>query len=845
MKMFEKTFQHYHQILDDLTSRIVKTSTIFKMNIENSDAVIEVKIAEAQRKFEKDYKEASENHKASLEAYEKEVEKNLSSFDSRLDDESNRLIQHYEKLFQSKTESLVMTESAYEKAKSEVDSNTKKTHDDITAIVNENNEILRKHRAKMMETLVEDDQQINELQNQVDKKLAEQQAIAPDLEKQWRQREEELMNRFQIGDHEYQSTKENALSTLESTETQLNKYKLMIQDIQRINEEQYSAAIEEFEKKLKDIIERRNGEIEGPSKERKEKYKAKIAQLRESLDFLEQQSKNDQKALKDKMANKAESHQERLKNIDENHKKVVSKIIQETNDVKKEIEDRKIEWEIERKNVIDGYKQDLVEIQQKADKEQKYYDMKYDTLRQELHHVLQENQKILNKSSDGQSEFTLLELKHQEEEAQLSARLAEQFQAKVNERIKAQMSELKQKHNQERDKIIAEINSARNNEAILQTKYNEANDSLNELERSPSTIISGFTSSRFLEAQTEKWREAFFVDCKLLKEEEANALKALDNTKIEFKEAVQKTIVLKEKLTSAAAFYATAVEESRGKNEEELKEMKDMLLQKEKEIADLERQFEENEKELHKRTRQIEQAEDKLSTLRNQLANEKTKIQEKLKKEYQPIIKQEQRKAEMMVNEIEKLRNELELAIEFTQNDLFVVEASNTAMAEGLQKETEHMVNSLKEQIAVELRKKEEEHSEKLAAIEAGLLNDINIQSTNFALEEHNVKTEYEKKVEEQRKYQTGEISKLNDECMNLITINSEKKEQIVNLGNRQCSVCPVLERSIKKFEKQMIQMQEEVRELTLDDQNKTEMYNTFHRGMRKALPPLTKQAIT
>ena len=386
------------------------------------------------------------------------------------------------------------------------------------------------------------------------------------------------------------------------------------------------------------------------------------------------------------------------------------------------------------------------------------------------------------------------------------------------------MAELRRKHEKEREVLLTEAQKLEQKEKELQQKLDEETKKANEIAPENNPVQQIVSAPGFIDAQIDKWRESYFVETKNLKHEEAEALKHLDHCKVEFKEAVARTVNLRNQLKESTIKYEEALEKARAKGGEELEELRLIVEEKEKEIFELEKQFDENEQEVRKRIQMIDEAEDKLTKLRTKLAEEKSKIKEVIKKEYQPLINQEQRRSEVMVSELEKLRNELELSVEYLKHDLLGIETSNAAMEEDLKSETEKIIQDLQNELRQKYEKIEEEFISKMTQIEIDKQNQVNDEIAKLEDEVNEIKIEKENFIQKDQEQYKEKIEVLNNECIEILTLNSEKQELIRQLKEKKCDMCPILDKNLKKLEKAIVKMQIQDRDLALDGQNKRDM---------------------
>lgn len=843
LKMYQKTFEHYHHVLDELTSQIVKITMSLNAIKENSSTGFENQLSELKQQFEAEYEKIRENHNKQLEELNQKMDQKINGIGSKIGDEDQRLTQHYEKILKSKTESLQMTESAYEKAKNEVDETTSSAKKEIDSIVTKNNEILKEYNKSVMSNLVDEEKKVKELEEKVETITTELNKIAPIFNKKWEEREKELLTKFKEEDDQFALKKLEKDSLLRSTEKQIEEYNQAMNNIQSESQDTIEKSKNELEKKLQEKIQNRQNQIDQEVKLRKEKYKAKIRLLKESLQKLNKQSKTDEDAMKGRIQDKLDSHQDRIKKIKDDQTAFLLNIQKEINDTKEEYEKVKIEWEEERNKIENSSKEELAEIQNKIENSNKYFELKFEALRKELHHVLQDNAKIFNMIAKDNDDLLSLKLKHKEEEAEFSSKIQQKMKTESDLKIQQKIEELKAKHSAEREKLKLEIQTAGESESGLELKYKNA---LNESKSQPDRIFNQFSKSDIFEEMNEKesnkWNKTEFLEgLKDLKNEEKIALEQLFQSRDEFKEAVDKALVLHEKLTETSKFYKEEVEKAKEKNEEQLNDLRQTIGEKQKELKELEFQFDENEKELNKKARLVEKAEDRLNDLRKKLSKEKDLIRQKIISDYQPLISKELEKSQLMVREITEITENLQNSINWKKHELELIEASNNAMIEGIRKETSEKVELFKEKLDEDLRESEAVFIDDLIKKEEELMKNVNEKMASFKLEEDRIEQELKDKLMDQQEFHKSQIDSLNEDYMKIVNKNCEKKEKISQLSNAECQNCFVLKKSIKKIEKQLITMQEEERDLTLADKNHNETYKTFNNNLRKTLPPLRK----
>lgn len=839
--MFEKTFAFYDQALTDLNKKVVKISSSFQTMTQNNETEVEAQLEELNRIFQIEYQEMLTSGQEAIDAYREKVEKSLASLTTRLDEEDQSVTEHYEQIYQSKVDSLKMTEAAYLQAKTNSDESTLSTKKEVEIVIANNNDILKKHNDSVMSTLVETEQQVKDLQRKVDEVNAKYKILVPEYENKWKQRQAELLAQFEQSDKEYQRNKESSLQQLAEVEQQMKEYNSIIKESQDQNINAIEQASIDLEAKLTNILEQRQHLIDEPSQKLKKQYKTKVNKLKENLKNIEAQAKAEEDAVLSRIQDKAQSHQEKMKQLKEEHEEFVKNITKEREEIKNNTIQLRIDWKKEKEKVSHDYKQEIIEVQQSCDKEDKYFQTKHAALTEELNRVREENKQLLSTISENEKEINEQKDKNLKDEEELTVTLAEQMKAEADERVKNRMTELRSKHQAERNKLMEEMKTAKQNEVQLQEKYQDA---IQASQEDQNRIVSINASKDLIQAKTNDWRKNFFISCKSLKDEEAKALKILEKAKLEFKESLERTFELREKLKKISDFYNSQIDTAQGKTEEELKELLQVLLSKEKEVNELERQINENQKELLRKTRQVEQAEDKINNLRRQLEQEKEKIKEQIQKDFKPLFENEKQKKDEWIEQIDNLRLELEYQVEYTQQCISLVDASNAAMQDGLRKESEQMVVRLKEQLLPELRKTESDVSDQLSIEEENIQQKCSDEVNSFSGIEKEADEKYEKKLNKLKAQHQKEVGILNDECMAILSSNYQKKEKYNQLNRLECEMCPRLKRSIKQLENQMIEYQEKARDLKLDDQNKKESYQKFHSYTLKSppLPPLSNE---
>ena len=180
------------------------------------------------------------------------------------------------------------------------------------------------------------------------------------------------------------------------------------------------------------------------------------------------------------------------------------------------------------------------------------------------------------------------------------------------------------------------------------------------------------------------------------------------------------------------------------------------------------------------------------------------------------------------MSDLQKLRHDLELSIEYMQNDLFLVETSNSAMEDGLRKETLGLVLQLKSSLKEQYNNKEDEYRREKSNAEIGELNKLSQMEKQYAKLENDEIEKFKESKENLQVFYKGLISEINDKCIEIISQNSEIKSKINYFQNKTCEQCPVLSKHMKKLENSIVSLQSELKDVNLDDQNKQELYQTF-----------------
>ncbi|OHT11543.1 hypothetical protein TRFO_18996 [Tritrichomonas foetus] len=847
---FNNFFHAINSKLDDLTTKIVDIKIRFSRIVDSN----ENEMHDELQKYVKDGDKAIENkekeNKQNIMELCNQVENNINELKIKLESEENRVNIHYNKILDSKLENIVMTENAIQRSKGEQEEIVMRNNEEMNSLHYRNNESLKIYTDKVYSSIMRDEEKVRELENKVEILAQDYKKIAPEMKVE--ERRKELNKRFEQSDHEFHTKNDSLLKEIEILSRQIIEHESILKDLIWEQKNSVFTNLENKENELKNMIEERKSFILKAEKEKIDFYKKKIKRLKDNLKQMNSNMVLDADNMKLRMNDKQNIHKERTEKLESDQKLFIKKYQEDTEEINDKIKETKKEWEQERDDVIKEYQSELNEVDGKLEKEEKYFVAKCEAIRNELTNIINENKNAMKRdvnenNNDNEKEnydiidgYVGVEEKYKASEKELGKKLNMTLKNISDNTIQKKLLDLKNKHKKEREKLLQEISTSKVDENQLLKEENDIQKGVIP-SASGSRIQSSFQTERFIDAKIDKWREDYLVDCKHLKKEEATTLKSLEKTKIEFGIAVKKTMELKRKIAESTEFYVKASEQINSTNTEEIQELRHTLIEKEKEIAFLEKQYEENERELRRHTRQIEQSEDKIASLRTRLAEEKVKIKVKIKDEYQPQIFQERRRKEVMINEIEKFRNELELQIEYIQHEIYMVETSNAAMEEELRKETEELVQNMKIPIHEELQNTEIQSQDEFDRIELELLSKVNDDQNNFIIEEKRLREQYEERIFLFQEEQKHNIMVINDYCMVKISENSIKKKKIDELENIKCERCPTFDINIKKLEKRMIDMQETWKSLELNNNHKIETVKRFRStvGGRTILPKL------
>ena len=454
-----------------------------------------------------------------------------------------------------------------------------------------------------------------------------------------------------------------------------------------------------------------------------------------------------------------------------------------------------------------------------------------------------QNEEITQKENENETNTPLSERNNNASNSSRSNSDAQQSPEKQNTPTNSKifMDQI-ESNSSEKDKKLTRVPSSTVKQLTVITEFLPQNEAEGEKPKEKAVskkkagkLAPSYATQEFLDSQIDKWREDYLIDTKNLKQEEAIALKKLEESKQEFQQAVQHMNVLRDKLAQTTKEYSEAIKQSETENEEELMKLKSVIEEKEKLLSQLEMEFEENEHELKRKARQIEAVEDKLLHLKEHLDQSKEQIRKKIKDEYQPLIRQAQKSNDEKINKLRELKNELELQLEYLKNDLFVVESANVAMEESLRKETADMIEKLKNELTQQCAVAEEEFSHRLNDKEVRKQEKIAKKLVHFEKEKQANIEEFEEAMNEMKIEHEKALEATNNECMQILSNNTEKKQKIASFANIKCDKCDVLQKHIKQLEKDIVKLQIQCRNCNLEESNNLNLYKTF----KPLLPPL------
>jgi len=846
LRLYSKTYAQFHSTIDHMEERTSILSNDFaKASINNRNA-LESMINQQKSKFNIMYNQKKQEHLNIVNNLKKRIEEARDSAHDRIMNETQRITEHYDKHILAKSDTLNMTKTALDKADTDLKEVIESHNQEITQAREKHESLLKEHRESINNKLFPDETSVLKLKEQFETLQKSHITIGPELEAEWEEISSKTKQKFTEQDQKFNSDIEEKQKIIDDYGKKIQDLEMQMMFFTEDSDSNYKKIASELEKQYQENTKQRESSIENSKREILSHYEAKYQRLVVSLESLRKSIEFEADSMKNKNSTSFINQEERIKALQEEHKKQSSEIKNLIQDTIEKISQAKIDWRTERKQLNDGYDQDLKDIALRDENGDRYFEAKMAALKKELHQVLEENRIAFGVEEPYDEELDEFQKQLKRSEELFAVRFKAELSEETHSKIQVKLGELREKHEKEIETILKESQSLDSNERLLLEKTSgldgttSSGVSLLASKKGLSKqarVSSVFNSSIFIEAQMDKWKENFFIDCKNLKQEEAAALKKLESSKHELKDAVVRTITLKKQLEATTSSYEESIAKLRNGSEADLSSLRQEIDRKEKEISDMEIQFQANEREVRKRVRQIELAEDRIQTLKVKLNEEKSKIKTRIKEDYQPLIKQEQRKSELMVSELEKLRNELELSIELMQHDLFGIETSNAAMEEGLKKETEELVSKLRQSLISEQESIDDIMNSTLSQIEMGHLDDINkaINDQYQIVEE--LKREQEQNIILVEKEYKEKVSVLNDICIEFLSEINDSKQKVKHLKDLKCEICPLLSKNIKKLEKHLIKIQIQDRDITLDEQNKIDTLHML-KGKSK-LPPL------
>jgi chromosome segregation ATPase len=813
IRYFEKSISHFTSVLDAISSHVASLRAKYDTALIDNQAELDRIYHEKQQELASSLTEAAEQHKARIADIEQKTKSVRTQSDQRISEESQRVVDHFEKQLTSKCEAHEMTIAAIERAQQELDLAVSERNADLSTLQEENNRALSEYAAKLADKTKDLDARVDAMQSQLDRLRSQQNDLGPELEKLWQAKQKEIDDEFRLETARVTqeiADKKDAIALLQKQisdeEAELSRNR---ENADLLKRKQLS----ELEQNLKAILDCRAMEIEEAKQRTVAKYNELIATLEESLRELQEKNNGERSELEAQISGKKAKRAARLNDRIRDKEQEIQQLQDEIAAIEGMIEGVKAGRDAQVAEIERSFERDLAVLAQKEALEGRYFEAKLTALQQELARVMAENQAITEPVFD-QAALEDAEQGFLASEVELSHKFTIEMEAQIQAKVEEQLRELRERHRQERIALLQQAN---------------------ELER--QTVEKAATEEEAQEPEVDQGWRGYIPATRSLKQEEANALQALQNGRTELRQAVDKTNLLRQQLLGASAKYEEELERVRSGGETELQNLRDIVGGKEKEILSLERQFEENEKEVRKRMKQIESAEQRLTDLRAQLSQEKAKIRDQIQKEYQPLLHQEAEKTEAVMSELEKLKAELGMSIELLKSDLYDVETSNAALDDSLKQETEKMVAQLKTELEQQYADEEMTLVSKLTGIEREEMNSIRKEKAVLDEEERKYHEEKLGKVEEEKKEFEQKLAELNNECAQVLSGNVDKRRHIQAFTTTECKTCPLLDKNIKKLEKLLVKMQIHDRDLLLDGQNKKDMIHKLH--TKAKLPPL------
>lgn len=839
---YQKSFSHLNKVLDDLKTRSSEMRGNYeKVLIQNKKEFEALKEAK-QRDLDKMIQEARNEHEARIKELRRQIENVEASSQHRVDEETKRVMEHYEKQLAVKNEAHQMATSAIDKAKKELTEATEQRKEEVQAMKEENDKVLEEHARQLNEKSRELELKVGALMKELEGLKKKQSELEPELNRQWGERKEVLTKEFEQEELKLSGIITEKTDAVKKLQQEVESLKSEMEKNRNEANERLTSKMEEMETQLISVIDERKPTVEREHQDLVIKLNAKLTSLQENLETMKRDLQKDKDDFDEKMKDKSRRREEREKWMAQQRSDELAAIQADIDDVNREIEETKREWEIQAKEIEEAYKRDMDDLAMKEKNDDKYFRAKLEALQRELERVMKENEEMAASIPEYEENKRILaetEQNFRESEKLFTRTLTEEMEAKIEEKVNARVRELREKHRMEREKLLETAATLEQKEVALREQISQESLKLESTGGDPVRTAL-LASNAYIDASFEKWRRDYFVETKNLKKEEAEALKRLDTCKLEFKAAIEKTIALREQLKTAAQKYDEQIEAAKTKGAQEVEDLQALVEAKEKEVIQLERQYEANEREVRQRVRQIESAEERLQQLRQKLADEKAKIREMIKKEYDPLISEQNEKTDAIMVELEKLRKELQLSIENMRSDIYDVETSNAALEESLRKETEEAIARLRTELELKYRIQQEELVTRLGTEETDESEQMKLEKEQMQNDLARIRKEQEQRIEDAQREYREKIEQLNEECAKFMDDNAQKNERIQYLNSLECSTCGLLDKNIRKLEKVLVKLQLQDRDLALDGNNKKEMIKKL-KGKPK-LPPLASQ---
>jgi hypothetical protein len=328
--------------------------------------------------------------------------------------------------------------------------------------------------------------------------------------------------------------------------------------------------------------------------------------------------------------------------------------------------------------------------------------------------------------------------------------------------------------------------------------------------------------------ESSKLEEELTAQCHNLQRQEVDALKVLDTSKAAFQQAVDSVEELRQKLVESQQRYEENIKAAQEQGQGELEELQKVLDQKAREVADLELEFNSNEIELKRKLLKLEEAETQLEDVRSKYTNEKQRIQNQLRKEYDEKLGAEAEKADALNQDLAKLRSDFGLAIEFARRDLYILDAGNEALEKELTAQTNQVLEQSKATLSAELQQKEDDLLYQLDEQERKYAQERATTIETYRKEEDQFVKEAQKQLELDVRGHIAKMDALNRDCEAITKQNLEKADRIEELTRQPCQMCPKLDRKLKKTQRKLIDLQFVERDLRVSDANRLALVHIF-----------------